>query len=387
MKIVRVIIQLLIVILILAAAGGIAGFLIKTKPVAVKKPLEQGLPAVDVIQVEKLDPQVVIKAQGEFAPPRETTLSALVAGEIIHVSDKYETGLAFKRGEMILKIDDVDYKTALASAKAADRQIDSSIKDAEVALQLEQARAAQALRDWEKLGRGKEPSDLLLRKPQIAAAEARLLSAAASKDQARANIEQAQRNLDRTVVKAPYDCQILAKNIDLGAFATVGMPLFTVFEQGSVKANVPVSVEDAGFVNIESSEISASATIGGVAKSWSGTLKRSENRIDPKTRSITMVAEFTGAEMPPVGLLADFEIRGEKIEEVYKVPRIALIGQDKVIVIDEDDKLVFRDVVVARTGDKAVYLKSGVESGDRVCVTVLSRPIAGMQVKVVNDKE
>lgn len=386
MKALRIAIQLVMVLLIIAAGVLFATFLIATKKEPEKIPKELTLPAVEVISVQKTNPSVLVKAQGEFFPTRETTLSASVAGEIIYVSEKYETGEKFAEGEVILRIDDVDYKTALVNAQTAERQILSSVKEAEVALKLEVARAEQALRDWQKLGRGEEPSELLLRKPQIAAAEARVVSATASIDQARANIEQAQRNLDRTIVKAPYDCQLSSKNLDLGALATAGMPLFTVFEQGSVKGMVPVSLEDAGFVDLKESKISASAVIAGQSQSWTGELVRSENRIDPRTRSITMIAHFSGEDKPPVGLLADFEITGKKMTEVYEVPRVALIGGNKVLVVNDEDKLQYREVVVARSGAEVVYLRSGVQDGDRVCVTVLNRPVEGMQVQVINNE-
>gem|GEM_PF-6784472 len=177
------------------------------------------------------------------------------------------------------------------------------------------------------------------------------------------------------------------KSLDLGALATAGSPLCAVFERGSVKARVPVSVEDAGFVDIEESEIIASATLGGVRKSWEGRLERSENRINKSTRSIMMNAKFEGDEMPPVGLVADFEIIGEKMEKVFLIPRVALLGQNRVIVINTEDEISFREVTLVRTESKSVFIKEGLKDGDRVCVTVLNTPVEGSQVQVIQSEE
>ena len=152
---------------------------------------------------------------------------------------------------------------------------------------------------------------------------------------------------------------------------------------------IPVSVADAGFVKFTapSSEIVASARFGGERMEWNGELIRSENRIDPQSRSITMVAEFSGEDGPSVGLIADFEITGKQLEQVFVLPRTALVGANRVIVIDDEDKIVFREIRVARTTQNEAYVSKGLEVGDRVCVTVLNRPIAGTLVQVVNPEE
>ncbi len=381
-------IQLILVLVIIGVALLIAKRLIDTRPEAVKKPVERSLPVVEVITAKQTEPEVSVITQGAFSAPRESTLSAQVNGEIVYVSDQFEVGGIFKKGEAILKLDDTDYKTTLVSTQAAESQAQAAIKDAEVALEMEKARVAQAKRDWEKLGRGKEPSALLLRKPQIAAAESRILSAKANLEQTRANVTQAMRNLDRAMIKAPYDCQISMKQLDLGSLAAVGAPLCTVFELGSVEARVPITQEDAGYITVDgTTEVTASAMVGGKMKEWTGVIERSENRIDPQTRSTFMIAQFEGAELPPVGMFAKIEILGGKMEPVISIPRIALIGQNKVIVINEENQVNFKEVQVSRTSDKEVFLSGGVIAGERVCVTVLNTPMEGMEVQVLAEQE
>lgn len=377
-------IQFILVIVIIGVALLIAKRLIDTRPEAVKEPVKRSLPVVEVITAKQTEPEVRIITQGAFTAPRESILSAQVNGEIVHVSDQFEVGGIFKKGEVILKLDDTDYKTTLVSTQAAESQAQAAIKDAEVALEMEKARVAQAKRDWEKLGRGKEPSALLLRKPQIAAAESRILSAKANLEQARANVTQAMRNLDRAVIKAPYDCQISMKQLDLGSLASMGAPLCTVFELGSVKVRVPITQEDAGYITADgTTEVTASAMVGGKMKEWTGVIARSENRIDPQTRSTFMIAQFEGGELPPVGMFANIEILGGKMDPVISIPRIALIRQNKVIVINEENKVNFKEVQVSRTSDKEVFISGGVNAGERVCVTVLNTPMEGMEVQVL----
>ena len=407
----KALIQTLLVIIILALGVGFTFYMFKTKPEVVKKPVEQRLPVVEVVTLATSRPAVVVQTQGEFVPPRESTLSAQVSGEVVYVSEKFDLGGMFEKGEVILKIDETDYRTAVVNAQAnkvqaelgevkaqaAVARVQAEIKDAEAVLEIEKARKAQALRDWEKLGRGAEPSALLVRKPQIAAAEARIastqaalreakasiLQAEACIKQAQANVVQAERNLDRVVIKAPYDCQVASKELDLGALASMGAPLCNVYERGSIKARVPVSQADAGFITVGTTQVVAKAMIGAEMKEWEGVISRSENRIDPQTRSTYLVALFEGDDLPPVGMFAQIEIQGGEMAPVMAVPRIALMGRDQVIVVNEDDRVSFRTVTVARTTTDEVYLSAGVDEGERVCVTVVSTPVEGMQVDVI----
>ena len=85
-------------------------------------------------------------------------------GRVLEVSPKFKSGGRFAKGEVMLEIDGSDYVAALAKAESA-------LADAQLSLAREEARAAQARRDWKKLGRG-DASDLVLGIPQIASAKA-----------------------------------------------------------------------------------------------------------------------------------------------------------------------------------------------------------------------
>ena len=112
----KTIIQLVLVLLIIGAGLMIAGGLKKTAPVAEKVAIVRETPVVEVIKVERATHPLVIRSQAEIIPPKRTTLSAQVMGNVQYVSPKYEVGEVFDTGEIILKIEDIDYQTALVSA-------------------------------------------------------------------------------------------------------------------------------------------------------------------------------------------------------------------------------------------------------------------------------
>ena len=151
-----------------------------------------------------------VETQGRIEPARRTQAASEVMGRVIMVSPKFKAGGVFSTHEIMLETDGADYVAALALAESA-------LVDAKLLLAQEQARADQAVRDWKKLGRG-IPSDLVVRKPQIASVKARIAAAEAS-------VGKATRDLDRTKLRAPYPCRVEATFTDLGSFVSPGARL------------------------------------------------------------------------------------------------------------------------------------------------------------------
>ena len=89
---------------------------------------------------------------------------------------------------------------------------------------------------------------------------------------------------------------------------------------------------------------------------------------------------------PPVGLFVEAEIQGRSTENVVVLPRSVIRNGNQVLVVDEDDRLRFRTVSIARIYGDDAYIDGGLEKGERVCLSVLQAVIDGMRVEVVADE-
>jgi multidrug efflux pump subunit AcrA (membrane-fusion protein) len=76
------------------------------------------------------------------------------------------------------------------------------------------------------------------------------------------------------------------------------------------------------------------------------------------------------------------KIKGRTIHDVYRVPRSAIRGKDRLLVVDQENRLRLRQVKVLRGLPEDVLLKSGLEQGDRVCLSLVDVPVDGMKVRV-----
>jgi len=94
----------------------------------------------------------------------------------------------------------------------------------------------------------------------------------------------------------------------------------------------------------------------------------------------------TDGDKPPlsIGLFVSAEIQGQSFDDVVSLPRIALRGDSRVYVVDAENRLQFRDVVVLREVEDQIYIKGGLRAGERVCISPLEIVVEGMRVRMPN---
>ncbi len=369
---------------ILGGAVGATIFLINNGPEARTADPAVKIDSVLVQEAEVEELQLILRSQGEILPRRQTRITAEVGGKLTFVHERFESGEAFQGpdgetpGDLLLQVDRADYEAALAAASA-------NLAEAQLALRMEEVRKTQGLRDWEKLGSGKEPTDLVKRVPQLTSARARILAAEAA-------LEKARRDLDRTEIRVPYDCRVEQTLVDVGAVIAPGMPVMDLVSRGGVEIRLPLSLEDFGYLQRDdegvTGEVFASGKIGGKELRWKGKIIRSEEMVERTTRSINVVAEFgmDGSDVPPIGMFVDVEIKGVALPGVVRVPRTAMVDGKKVLLV-ENGRLDIRPVLVVRTEAEVVIVNGGaadgeVPAGAQIVITPPNAPVQDGRVKV-----
>ncbi|MFK7910813.1 MAG: efflux RND transporter periplasmic adaptor subunit [Akkermansiaceae bacterium] len=367
-------------IIVVVIAIGMGGFVVlkNNGPEADKEQPPRVIPVVRVITAQSGEHQLKVATQGRVDPKRRTQAASEVMGRVIKLSDKFKPGGIFMHTEVMLEIDSSDYVSALANAEA-------SQADAKLLLDQEEARSEQAKRDWAKLGRG-TPSDLVLRKPQIASAKARVAAAEAA-------VAKAVRDLERTKLRAPYDCRIEATYTDLGSYIARGARLADLYSQNFFEVRMPVTMEETGYISVgEDGAVGAlvdiEAELAGKTHEWSGKIIRSEGMVDRNTMTTHYVmevkpkAEKSLYSLPPSGLVVRALITGRKLQNVIEIPRSALRQDNTVLTLTNENKLKTMPVKIARTTRDTVIISSGIPDGTKVIVSPIEMPVDGMEVAV-----
>lgn len=371
----RIVVSILLGLGILGAAGGAVYMLALNKPIAEKVKREQVVTSVNVLIATKRDVTLQIPSQGLVNPIRSTTLAAQVAGRVNKVTPRFKVGERFAENEILIEIEDSDYRSAITQAESA-------LAEASAALIQEQARADQALRDWNKISPGQKPTDLAARKPQLMSAQARVDAAADS-------LARAKRDLERTKIRAPFAGRLSATYTELGSYLPPGTRVADLESTGRYEVRLPVSLDDLAFIKSQQDgKVTLHAEIGGEQMKWTGTVVRTEGEVERASRSVYLVAEIAEDDTPQnaflkPGLFLRADVEGRVIPGVFEIPRLAFLDETHLRVVGDGDKLFKRKVKVTRRTATTMLVSEGLKEGDRVCLTSLPASIEGMQVNVI----
>lgn len=374
--------------LILAAFVVVTVLLGNFKP----QPQRVGKPQNPVLQVES----EIIRARpyrftlhsfGTVQPRTQSLLVAQVGGQIIEVNPAFRDGGFFNRNDVLIRIDDRDYVSAVKVAKA-------NLLRAQLALQEEQAQAQQAQKDWIRLGDGEQAPDLVLRKPQLAAAEASVFSA-------QANLEKAELDLERTRIRAPYDGRILSIKVDLGQFVNSNSQLAEIFATDVVEIRLPLKNSELSFIHLpenyrgkpvdpkEFPGVKIHSDLGD-QQVWEGRIVRAEAALDSNSHQLYVVAQIqdpfavTNSDKSPlkIGQYVTAEIEGLEVESALVIPTKSLYQGSYLYTID-NGLLQRRDVSVAFQTAEDVVIKDGLPANSEVVTSPLGLVASGTRAQSV----
>jgi len=341
---------------------------------------------VDTIVAEVNSLNLVVNSQGTVRPRTETALVAEVSGKIVSVSADFVAGGLFHEGEVLLQIDPSDYRAGLKRAEAALASRKAKLAD-------ETARSDQALKDWRNMGKQGQPSDLGLRKPQMADARANVSAA-------EADVEKARRDLERTLITVPYDGLVRQKAVDIGQYVTPGTRLGITFAIDSAEVRLPLTHSDMKHLELPTGSeaknrlkpfppVTLSAQWGEDTDTWQARIIRTEGVVDETSRVVYAVAQIvdpyavlgqSDQKELKIGTFVNAAIQGLPADNVVVLPRYVLQSNNTVFIINENDELEILPVAVLRAEPKKVYISSGIKAGARVITTTLDAPVPGTRL-------
>ena len=366
---------------------GLAALLIMTGPKVTSKTPQVLPPLVRVLNVEPKTVQLRTITYGTVVPRTESELTPEVSGRVVMVSDALVSGGFFSRGQELLGIDPLDYEVALEEARARLARAESDLSNARKS-HLRQLNLAK------KQSTSASQRDDALNRLRIAEANLR---------EAMAKLSRAKRDISRTRVVAPYDGRVRSERVDVGQFVNRGTPVAMIYATDFAEVRLPIQDDELAYLKLpfmfsQSSEqmiapkVILRAKFAGQIHEWHGEVVRTEGELDPQTRMVYVIASVPAPYVqsdsrPPlsIGLFVEAEILGEKVDNIVQLPRSALHDNNRVYIIDDTNRLRFRDVQVLRVVKDEVLIMGGLVAGERVCVSALSIAVDGMRVRISSD--
>lgn len=353
------------------------------------KPLEAPHlgPLVEVGILTKANRQILVSGTGSAQSRYEVSITPQIKGRVSELSPQMVAGGTFQKGEMLFAIEDVDYQLAIAHAQA-------TLAQAELELLRNENLADLARKEWHSLNSESdlEPNPLVVYEPQ-------LKSARALRDAAQANVKQAELNLQRTRVFAPFDCYVRSEQLEIGQFLNAGAPVATVAGIEQIEIVVPLPLEEIVWLQVPRKGTKQRGSLakvelqsGGRTFHWQGEITRSLGEIDPRNRMARVVvtvndpftedtekANLLNDLLP--GMFVNVQILGEELSDIISVPRGAMHDNDTIWVIDDENRLHIREVDILRRERDEVLIRSGLEANEKIVLTNLSGAAEGMLLR------
>lgn len=382
--------RLVMPVIILIVAGIIISVIFKNPP-STKRfgGAKQAQLVVDIKNIQAAPYRINVASYGVVKPRTQSVLVAQVSGEVSFISESLRDGGFFEKGQVLLRIDERDYRSEVKIAEA-------SLLSAKQALFEEQARGKQALADWQRLGSDEAPSDLVLRKPQLASQEANVLSA-------QAKLEKAQLALERTNIVAPFSGRVLKKHVDIGQVVSNNAQLAEVFATDTVEIRLPINNKDLAFIDLpeiyqsgektnQNSQVTFNSDLIG-EQTWQGKLVRTEGAINDASQQLYVVAQIedpystpvTGQNPVKIGQYVNALIRGREIQNALVIPNDAIYQGSYVYVLNNENRLLRKDITLAWQGESESLIGAGLEPNSRLVVTPLGQVSSGTQVAVLGE--
>lgn len=349
---------------------------------------ESVAPTVRTQLAEPSRVRMLVHSQGTVAPRTEVDLIPEISGTVLWVSPNLVPGGYFEQGDLLLRIDDRDYRDAAQRARAAINRAEAEHEHARLEL-----RRIERLHD-----------QALISSAELEAAKRTARVAEAQREDVEIALQQAERDHSRIELTAPFAGLVRSEQVDPGQFVSRGAPVARLYAVDYVEVRLPIADRQLAYLDLpplyrgELEESSApsvvlSAEFAGQDFRWHGKLARTEAAIDTSSGMVYAVARVNvGGEAgedakrlpPPVGLFVQAEIQGRSADDIVVLPRSAIRGENEVLVV-EDGRLRFRTVSIARIYGDEVYIDGGLLHGERVSISALRTATDGMRVEVVSE--
>ncbi|OOZ40241.1 efflux RND transporter periplasmic adaptor subunit [Solemya elarraichensis gill symbiont] len=380
---------------------------------------------VRTIKVPQVDLQPVTEGYGVVQPAKIWSAVAQVTGRVIEMHPRLRDGEIIAAGTPLFRIDPVDYELALAQLKAELAEIEVQQNNTKDLLVIEQRNLELAGREADRLKKLAEVgttsgSDtdqaertMLNSRTSVQNLQNSLALLPTQRKVIEAKLAQAERDLENTSIKAPFNLRIANLSIETDQFVTTGQTLFQgdSVDRSEIVAQVAMSslrhlffgrgadgpnTEQlgAGFAEYVDFRPVIQMDMGGDVAEWDAEFVRFTDSIDSQTRTIGIVValdkpfeKVIPGHRPPLskGMFVKVLLRGRIQPRQIVIPRSA-VRDGKVLIVNSEQRLVIKDVEFLYHQDDLSVIQSGIEAGQQLVVSDLIPAVEGMLLQPQHDQ-
>lgn len=352
---------------VLIVAGYFAWQHYKKMPETAEEAVERTVSAAPLIEREA---EVEKNYIGYVTPVHDVSVRPYISGFVDEI--RVKGGSEVKAGDVMVIIDQAEYKARLDAAKAAVAQAEASFNNSSVYYQRMQKAGARAVS-----------------KTELDNAKASFLSAEAALEQAKAALAEAQVNYDYTVIRATIDGVVGDVPLSKGDYVSPENVLLTVIQYNPIRVVFSITdkdyLEEAGRPEMFADETLRLKLADGAVYPQAGTFGYVDNQIDKSTNSIAVYADFAN---PDKRLVANAYVN-VLVEKKYR----GMIVRKDLVYIEPDGSYIYvagaNGVVktavdiLSEYGNNNYILKNTFTPGESIVLDKMGAGDEGHKFKIV----
>jgi RND family efflux transporter MFP subunit len=388
-RLIAILLQVLLSIAVLGCGVALAAYYLKTGPEAKPRKREPNPPLVEVKQINYAPHRFTVNGMGTVLAAKEINLTPGVGGEIISMHDKMVPGGFFAKDDVLADIDPLDYELAV-------KRLQSEVAKVQNELELEMGNQRISQKEFELLGQEVSETEkkLMLREPQLAMQKATL-------DGAKATLAQAELNLKRTRIKAPFNGVVLSRSVNIGARVSESTVLARLVGTDEFWLKLAIPTDQLKWITFPADDKNRQGSrvrifLRQTAKEDNFLIGRVVRLAADVEEQGRMAAVYVSVSDPlsllpenrekPQLLLGSFvraEIEGSQLASVVAINRDYLREGDRVWLMNGDNSLEIREVDIIAKNNDLIFIGPGLADGEKLIVSGLSSPVAGIPVKLL----
>ncbi|MFH2036778.1 MAG: efflux RND transporter periplasmic adaptor subunit [Candidatus Zixiibacteriota bacterium] len=336
-------------------------------------PRQQPKARPKIVSTQVITPKqqvATIRGLGQLNSSQPIDIYSEVEGILIPGNVPFKPAQSFKKGDLLLKVDDRQIRLSLKSAKTNFLSVLGTIL---AELKSDYAKEYSDWKDYFDNIDIDRPFDEL---PKTEDKRIQLLLARNNLYNLYFGIQDLEVTLEKHYFYAPFDGSIIATDMRIGATARKGARLGQVVNLEDMEVELQVTIEDISWINIGDKAILKSDEM---QATWSGTVRRIGSSINSRTQTISVFIKLDSKNNLTVydGLYLNVEIPGGYIDKAVVIPRQAIYNDNQVYLI-KNGLLETRNVTIARKENDNIILSDGLIKGDTVVVELMQGVVPGM---------
>jgi len=337
-----------------------------------KQAVEKSLREVSVFTVNNKSISTNIEVQGRLVAFDKMQIFSEVQGRLIETGRPFKVGSYFKKGDVLLKLDDSENRLSILSQKA---NLMNAITTMMPDLKLDYP---ESFGHWETYLNQFDVNQSIRSFPEPANDKEKFFISARNLHSQYYNIKSQEERLSKYTVTAPFSGVLTMTSITPGSLVRPGQPMGELMNNANYELEATVRLEDLNYIRTGNVVQLESPDLG---NKWSGRIKRISDQIDPNTQTVIAYIGVSGRNLRE-GMFLTGNVNGKTVENAMQVPRTLLVNQNQVFKVVNNNTLTTQSVdVISIKGDQA--LVKGLSNGDVLLENMFPGAYNGQKVKVL----